>query len=253
MMFFLFSAHPDLSTAIRRFITFVDSQNKKFLLLVEMLIMYCDTLEMIADCWIKYQQNNTLILNQEMENNSAMILNALKIDLQSKVPIKISEQQQRDIGNEIKRLNSVAQLASLRVIANHATNDESLKNELEAAEKAVLTLSVFDEDKAVETLTVLKKSLKSSGIITKMERTMIVKAVGLKAGHWYKCPNGHFFCIDRCGGAMEVSKCADCGVAIGGTNHALLSDNAHAPEMDGSAFAAYSEAANNMANFVIDN
>lgn len=38
-------------------------------------------------------------------------------------------------------------------------------------------------------------------------------------GHWFKCPNGHYFAIGDCGGAMETSKCPDCGAKIGGANH----------------------------------
>jgi hypothetical protein len=30
----------------------------------------------------------------------------------------------------------------------------------------------------------------------------IMKAIGLDKGHWNKCPNGHFYVIGECGGAM---------------------------------------------------
>ena len=42
------------------------------------------------------------------------------------------------------------------------------------------------------------------------ERIAIVKAMGLTKGHWFKCPNGHFYCIAECGDAMEVAKCSEC-------------------------------------------
>ncbi|XP_077298497.1 NFX1-type zinc finger-containing protein 1-like [Arctopsyche grandis] len=80
--------------------------------------------------------------------------------------------------------------------------------------------------------------------ITDAERFMIVKAVGLKQGHWFKCPNGHPYCIGECGGAMQKSICPECGCAIGGTSHTLLSDNILAPEMDNASHAAYSDFAN---------
>ncbi len=48
---------------------------------------------------------------------------------------------------------------------------------------------------------------------------------------------------------MEESKCPECGAKIGGQNHGLNSGNAVAGEMDGARFAAWSEEANNMANF----
>lgn len=60
-----------------------------------------------------------------------------------------------------------------------------------------------------------------------------MNAVGLKGGHWYKCPNGHIYCIGECGGAMEESKCPDCKVVIGGNGHKLAEGNAHAGDFDG--------------------
>ncbi|XP_048585567.1 NFX1-type zinc finger-containing protein 1-like isoform X2 [Nematostella vectensis] len=86
------------------------------------------------------------------------------------------------------------------------------------------------------------------GSVTKDEKTEIVKAVGLTKGHWYKCPNGHFYCIGECGGAMQESTCPECGAAIGGSRHRLLEDNSLAPEMDGAEHAAYGDMAN-MNNF----
>ena len=84
--------------------------------------------------------------------------------------------------------------------------------------------------------------------LTKEERLKIVAAMGFSKGHWYKCPNGHYYCIGDCGGAMQESKCPECGSTIGGRNHALATDNVHAGEMDGSHHAAWSEGAN-LANF----
>lgn len=248
-----FSAHEGISTIVKKFMAFVRSQKKMYLLQVEMLIIYSDILEMVTECWAAFKKTKSTILIKEFEENIEMILTLLKIESKFKVPIKISQQQQKDIGNEIKRLNATVQLTKLLEVSTHMLNDQSVKTQVDSTKAIIFSFSVFDEDKAVESLKQLQKAIKSNSIlITKMERAIIVQAVGLKAGHWYKCPNGHFYCIDRCGGAMEISKCADCGAQIGGTNHALLSDNAHAPEMDGSRFAAYSEQANNMANFLYD-
>ncbi len=46
-----------------------------------------------------------------------------------------------------------------------------------------------------------------------------MKATDLGRGHWNKCPNGHYYAIGECGGAMEVSRCPDCSAQIGGSNH----------------------------------
>ncbi|KAI2511978.1 hypothetical protein MHU86_2494 [Fragilaria crotonensis] len=45
------------------------------------------------------------------------------------------------------------------------------------------------------------------------------------ASHWFQCLNGHPFFIGECGGAMEVSRCFECGEAIGGERHVLLASN----------------------------
>jgi hypothetical protein len=61
----------------------------------------------------------------------------------------------------------------------------------------------------------------------------------LGSGHWYQCPNGHVYAIGDCGGAMQTSKCPDCGATIGGQQHALASGNNHAGWADNSQAPAY--------------
>ncbi|KAK3105792.1 hypothetical protein FSP39_005821 [Pinctada imbricata] len=85
--------------------------------------------------------------------------------------------------------------------------------------------------------------------ISENEKIEILKAMDLKKGQWYKCKNGHVYCIGECGGAMEKSKCPECGDVIGGERHTLTEGNRLAREMDGATYAAWSEEANNMANF----
>jgi hypothetical protein len=48
---------------------------------------------------------------------------------------------------------------------------------------------------------------------------------GSFGGHWFECPNGHPYTIGECGGAMQTSKCPECGEAVGGDNHSLLATN----------------------------
>ena len=65
------------------------------------------------------------------------------------------------------------------------------------------------------------------------ELKIIIDAIGLSRGHWNKCPNGHFYVIADCGGAMETSKCPDCKAVVGGSNHALAAGNSFARELGG--------------------
>ena len=41
------------------------------------------------------------------------------------------------------------------------------------------------------------------------------------SGHEYRCVNGHIYFIGNCGGAMEESRCPECGEVIGGTRNPL--------------------------------
>lgn len=63
------------------------------------------------------------------------------------------------------------------------------------------------------------------------EQRMVVAAldvgtgVGSFGGHWYQCRNGHPYAIGECGGAMETSRCPECGEEVGGRDHHLSSSN----------------------------
>ncbi|CAB3261339.1 unnamed protein product [Arctia plantaginis] len=244
--------HAGLKKTLEELILFLRPKKQMYLLQVEMLLIYYDVIEMVTESWKNFQKVKPSTLEEELEERIRIILKVLKIDSKSKVPIKISEQQQKDIGNEIKRLNAIVQLAPLLKIWRDKKDDPNLEHYVNAAKNEVLTTFVFNEDKAIETLTILKTKIKASVHVSKLEREMIVRAVGLKAGHWFKCPNGHYYCIDRCGGATVIGRCPDCGDAVGGTKHKLLASNRHAPEMDGSDYPAYSVEANNMANFLME-
>ena len=80
--------------------------------------------------------------------------------------------------------------------------------------------------------------------LTEEDKKVIVSAIGLSKGHWFKCPMGHIYAIGECGGAMERSTCPECGAGIGGANHRLEDGNELAPEMDGASHPAWSEQAN---------
>lgn len=58
--------------------------------------------------------------------------------------------------------------------------------------------------------------------VTSDERIAIVKAMArefLGTGHWYYCENGHPFTIGECGGAVQQSRCPECGSPVGGQHH----------------------------------
>ena len=161
-------------------------------------------------------------------------------------------QQTKDIHLELQRLslyNAVAD-ASVRM-----PNDAYTFSALPLADylKLLRSGTKISQEKIKEMsrkTNDIRKKYSMEGL-TKEEKDMVIKAIGLRAGHWYKCPNGHVYAIGDCGGATEQSKCPDCNATIGGTQHRLAQGNAHAGEFDGSRHAAWSEGAN-LENFDLD-
>ncbi|KAG8565493.1 hypothetical protein GDO81_012876 [Engystomops pustulosus] len=162
-----------------------------------------------------------------------------------------TEQELDDLQTEVTRFSYLQDLlvsckeAKARITPEIRKQIDVLRDVLEKSKK----FTEEDENFVKTKLKELNKSLPRSGLgITENERVMIVQAMGLQRGHWFKCPNGHVYCITECGGATQRSTCPECRAVIGGANHQLESTNRLAPEMDGAQHAAWSEA-NNLQNF----
>ena len=169
----------------------------------------------------------------------------------------LSSQQLADIQSELRRLTCLSKLCDLQYKLTTKSCSITSADQRQLACVAIQVLRSGDTEPKM-TDTVLEQCVanlikhfnqeyKINGLSDK-ERAEIVQAIGLAKGHWFKCRNGHFYCIADCGGAMEISKCPDCGEAIGGRDHTLLGDNQLAREMDAAQFPAWSDAAN-MANY----
>jgi len=82
----------------------------------------------------------------------------------------------------------------------------------------------------------MKKSIKMDTFYQPLsldEQMQIVRAMNFAStGHFYQCANGHTFVITECGGAMERSRCPECGGVIGGSNHNLDASNTRSEEFD---------------------
>ena len=175
--------------------------------------------------------------------------------------MSLTDQQLSDIQCEIQRLNCVIRLFSIHSLLKERNCDvtpednESLEVNVSqvyycSGTKGTVKMSEYLAEETNSLITRFKKEYKLEGL-TDAERIEIVKATGLSKGRWFKCPNGHYYCIGECGGATEVAKCPECDAKIGGTHHTLLADNAFAPEMDDAAHPAWSDQAN-MANYNLD-
>lgn len=93
------------------------------------------------------------------------------------------------------------------------TDWESLFKKRQAALEELLPLA---EERTKQTTSDLLQALTS--------------ALGVTAGHWYECRNGHLYVVGDCGGATEYSQCPECHERIGGQQHAIDATNRSAAE-----------------------
>jgi len=168
----------------------------------------------------------------------------------------LSDQCKSDIEYEFNRLSALIHLCKIceALLSLDAIDEDDLKAISEMTTRLFNAGTESNDKITTESSTkyfVKFEDFKKKygiGLITEQERIDIVKAIDLKKGHWFKCPNGHYYCIGECGGAMELAKCPECKAVIGGKSHQLTTGNVHAPEMDNSRHAAWSDAAN-LANY----
>ena len=166
----------------------------------------------------------------------------------------LSLQQTSEVVSEIWRLSCMVRFCDLLCKLEERTISPEDQDRIKAAVQQIhesgWRCPKLTEESAKSFLDLIEKLSKDYEVcgLSSQERLMIVEAIGLKKGHWFKCRNGHYYCIGECGGAMVKSKCPECGEVIGGQQHRLVSDNVHAPEMDGSSHPAWSEATN-LANY----
>lgn len=115
------------------------------------------------------------------------------------------------------------------------------KREIQIAERLLSDIYTEENAKIVKKcLEKLEKLAEVKGLgITQEEKLMIVSAMGLPKGHWFKCKNGHYYVIGDCGGATMESKCPTCKERIGGGSHRLRDDNYFAGEIDGAESPAW--------------
>ncbi|XP_065913575.1 NFX1-type zinc finger-containing protein 1-like isoform X1 [Dysidea avara] len=199
----------------------------------------------------------TLKLNKEFEFGTMKIcvkdIETHLLRLCDVMTVKnLTEQNKTDIDLEFNRLSTLLRLFQL--CENLAGAEKVERSDLKFLNDSVEHLSsagIRSKDKiTAECVSELGSKFGEIrkkyriGSISKQEKMEIVKAVGLSKGHWFKCPNGHYYCIGECGGAMQVAKCPECNASIGGMRHQLTAGNQHAPEMDNSHHPAWSDAAN---------
>ncbi|XP_077298494.1 NFX1-type zinc finger-containing protein 1-like [Arctopsyche grandis] len=203
---------------------------------VENYILQTAMLNRLANIFLK--------MNQMVESKHVEVQLKFLLRVLYECNRKMTQQQVDSFECELSRTNSMVRYQVADNYINSLQTGTALdKKELPRLNNLIFSNKLFDATTKTE-VEQLFKSLSFKIDDINLERAMIVKAVGLKQGHWFKCPNGHPYCIGECGGAMEESKCPECGCKIGGTHHRLLDNNQLAPEMDRASHAAYSDFAN---------
>lgn len=149
-----------------------------------------------------------------------------------------SQQQRNDITREIEFLLLVTDTLVQTAQREWNVAGRGLLNQ---AFELALPLGPVTGDicKRFKELIVDASKLQSGIGISMSEKQMILEAMALAKGHWYKCPNGHVYCIGDCGGATVEANCPECGATVGGALHQLRHDNAIATEMDGATASAW--------------
>ncbi|XP_039653022.1 NFX1-type zinc finger-containing protein 1 isoform X2 [Perca fluviatilis] len=165
---------------------------------------------------------------------------------------KFTDQQVFDLQRELRRITLLTELNTRCHMAEMRGQSDKINTEVQTITQVLEKFGQFTEQdqlRVEEAMKELDNILPPTGLrINEEERKMIVSAMGMRPGHWYKCPNGHVYVIADCGGAMESRRCPDCDATIGGGNHRLASGNQVASEMDGAQHPAWSEN-NNLLNF----
>lgn len=199
----------------------------------------------------KMQKKKDLVLTSDQSEHLKFEMKKLKALFNQ----SFSYQRLYDLKAESERIDCLFELFACQNSAPSNSQDLiEISNLVALLEECLFKkVQVFDGDAkkaTVEALSQLKKLTKVE--ISEQEKKMIHAAMGFGKGHWFECPNGHVYCITECGGAMEQSKCPECKEAIGGTCHQLIATNRLTSQMDGATHAAWSETANNMNNWDID-
>ena len=154
----------------------------------------------------------------------------------------IMEEDYLDIFRELERLDLVKTHFLLQSTGPFASVGATSAEQVLLDRELTKNVRVLNEEQTASIKAALKALAKilDTGIgVSDAERMQIIQAMGMSQGHWFKCPNGHIYAITECGGAMEQSKCNECGAEIGGGNHRLLGDNQLASEMDGAVRPAW--------------
>ncbi|XP_034246908.1 NFX1-type zinc finger-containing protein 1-like [Thrips palmi] len=163
-------------------------------------------------------------------------------NLRQRDPVRLSEQEASDVSLALERLQRLVEL--LQVESGPSFRQLQASDKLAHADisRVVRGLSPYSEEQDLRIRKQLEALAASALVsISREELAAIVAAMDMLPGHWFRCPNGHPYCITECGGAMQEADCPveGCGARIGGGNHQLRRDNTLAGDIDNARAPAW--------------
>lgn len=130
------------------------------------------------------------------------------------------------------RSEAMAHYAVANLLAKQINRDETLKDVVIQHLDLIINSQVLSFPELKEKAESFKYSLSDEArrrdlqeVVRAMNHTRGYNYGTNASSHWYQCPNGHPYFIGECGGAMEESRCNECGERIGGTGHSLIGTN----------------------------
>ncbi|XP_064399168.1 NFX1-type zinc finger-containing protein 1-like [Halichondria panicea] len=151
----------------------------------------------------------------------------------------LSQQQLSDAEAEMRRIFLLAKATELQAIIAKEDDECITQTVIELEESGWKCEKVTEEKEAsfIERIKSLRGKYRLISVygVSETAQFILVKVIGLSKGHWYKCPNSHYYAIGECG-VMETGKCPECNAGVSHTF--IAAGNVHALEMDGSKHTA---------------
>lgn len=153
----------------------------------------------------------------------------------------LSHQELTDFNVELDRLKRISQLYLIESHENFEVKRCYVQANYDLCKQLLFGINKYENDERVNELLNNMAEKVNAPVMTEEERRSVTQAMTSRegTGRWFRCPNGHYYYIGNCGGAMQTSRCNECNAEIGGSNHRLLNTNTFAGDIDGASEPAY--------------
>lgn len=123
----------------------------------------------------------------------------------------IASQMMHEVSCEMQRLMILPSYWQFLEKCN-TCNDENLSIIKEELKELLHPSVLFSTETEKKFSMLMKEAEKYLGSIEicNSEKLELLKAIGLKEGHWHKCVNGHIYCVAEVGETMPSIQCPVC-------------------------------------------